>query len=242
MVELETLAGEPMDVLVNGYLIAQGEVVVVNDKFGIRLDRHRDAQRAHAPPEQGRLTHAWARLWIAAAAFVGIVALIPLALWLLKRTPIGGGAALGVMRTVAMLPISANQRLLTVEVGSGDERSWLVLGVSRRRHPHAAHDGAAERCPRQPQYTCLRATAGQAHAWRHAEQTRAPMRADRTTLFCTARSHASRKAWPCRCCRHFAARLSRSNNPSNLPPVDRPGCRRHQLLGADPDAADSSPR
>ena len=31
------LAGEPMDVLVNGYLIAQGEVVVVNDKFGIRL-------------------------------------------------------------------------------------------------------------------------------------------------------------------------------------------------------------
>ncbi len=37
VVELETLAGEPMDVLVNGYLIAQGEDVVVNDKFGIRL-------------------------------------------------------------------------------------------------------------------------------------------------------------------------------------------------------------
>jgi flagellar motor switch protein FliN len=37
VVELDTLAGEPMDVLVNGYLIAQGEVVVVNDKFGIRL-------------------------------------------------------------------------------------------------------------------------------------------------------------------------------------------------------------
>jgi len=34
---LDALAGEPMDVLVNGYLIAQGEVVVVNDKFGIRL-------------------------------------------------------------------------------------------------------------------------------------------------------------------------------------------------------------
>jgi flagellar motor switch protein FliN/FliY len=31
------LAGEPMDVLVNGTLIAQGEVVVVNEKFGIRL-------------------------------------------------------------------------------------------------------------------------------------------------------------------------------------------------------------
>ena len=37
VVELDRLAGEPMDVLVNGCLIAQGEVVVVNDKFGIRL-------------------------------------------------------------------------------------------------------------------------------------------------------------------------------------------------------------
>ena len=37
VVELETMAGEPMDVLVNGDLIAQGEVVMVNEKFGIRL-------------------------------------------------------------------------------------------------------------------------------------------------------------------------------------------------------------
>ncbi len=37
VVELDGLAGQPMDVLVNGCLIAQGEVVVVNDKFGIRL-------------------------------------------------------------------------------------------------------------------------------------------------------------------------------------------------------------
>jgi len=37
VVELDGLAGEPMDVMVNGTLIAQGEVVVVNDKFGIRL-------------------------------------------------------------------------------------------------------------------------------------------------------------------------------------------------------------
>eukprot|EP01034_Spumella_vulgaris_P045400 gene45400-56551_t len=37
VVELDALAGEPMDVLVNGYLIAQGEGVVVNDKFGSRL-------------------------------------------------------------------------------------------------------------------------------------------------------------------------------------------------------------
>ncbi len=37
IVELDRLAGEPLDVLVNGTLIARGEVVVINEKFGIRL-------------------------------------------------------------------------------------------------------------------------------------------------------------------------------------------------------------
>ena len=37
VVELDRLAGEPLDVLINGTLIAHGEVVVVNEKFGIRL-------------------------------------------------------------------------------------------------------------------------------------------------------------------------------------------------------------
>ncbi|KKO10711.1 hypothetical protein LCGC14_0021940 [marine sediment metagenome] len=37
VIELDRLAGEPLDVLVNGTLIAHGEVVVVNDKFGIRM-------------------------------------------------------------------------------------------------------------------------------------------------------------------------------------------------------------
>lgn len=37
VVELNAMAGEPLDVLINGFLIAQGEVVVVNDKLGIRL-------------------------------------------------------------------------------------------------------------------------------------------------------------------------------------------------------------
>lgn len=54
VVELESMAGGPMDVLINGYLIAQGEVVVVNEKFGIRLtdvvtpsERLRRASRQH---------------------------------------------------------------------------------------------------------------------------------------------------------------------------------------------------
>ncbi|HBC8960977.1 TPA: flagellar motor switch protein FliN [Proteus mirabilis] len=37
VVSLDGLAGEPLDILINGYLIAQGEVVVVSDKYGIRI-------------------------------------------------------------------------------------------------------------------------------------------------------------------------------------------------------------
>jgi flagellar protein FliO/FliZ len=62
--------------------------------------------------------------------FVVIVAMIPLALWLLKRTPLGGAATGGLMRSVSVLPLSQSQRLVTVEVGSGDDRRWLVLGVT----------------------------------------------------------------------------------------------------------------
>ena len=67
------------------------------------------------------------------AAFVLILALIPAALWLLKRSPLGkfsAGGAGGPMRVVAALPLAPNQRIVTVEVGSGDERRWLVLGVT----------------------------------------------------------------------------------------------------------------
>jgi flagellar protein FliO/FliZ len=62
--------------------------------------------------------------------FIAIIAMIPAALWLLKRTPMGGAGSQGVMRSIAVLPISPNQRIVTVEVGSGDERRWLVLGVT----------------------------------------------------------------------------------------------------------------
>ena len=48
VIELEKLAGEPMDVLVNQKLVARGEVVVVNEKFGIRLtDVVSPAERVH---------------------------------------------------------------------------------------------------------------------------------------------------------------------------------------------------
>ena len=62
--------------------------------------------------------------------FIAIIVMIPAALWLLKRTPMGGAASGNVLRTVAALPLSANQRIVTVEVGSGEARQWLVLGVT----------------------------------------------------------------------------------------------------------------
>ncbi len=62
--------------------------------------------------------------------FLAIIAVIPLALWLLKRTPMGGTSPHSLMRHVAVLPLSASQRVVTVEVGQGEARRWLVLGVT----------------------------------------------------------------------------------------------------------------
>ena len=62
--------------------------------------------------------------------FIAIIAMIPVALWLLKRSPMMAGAGQGVLKSVAALPLSQNQRIVTVEVGSGEERRWLVLGVT----------------------------------------------------------------------------------------------------------------
>jgi flagellar protein FliO/FliZ len=63
--------------------------------------------------------------------FIAVIALIPLALWLLKRTRLAGSTGGGgAMRMISVLPLAPGQRLVTVEVGSGEERRWLVLGVT----------------------------------------------------------------------------------------------------------------
>jgi flagellar protein FliO/FliZ len=64
-------------------------------------------------------------LWL-----VVVVAAIPATLWFLKRTPLGGAQLPGTARTVAVLPLAAGQRVVTVEVGRGEQRLWLVLGVT----------------------------------------------------------------------------------------------------------------
>ncbi|HLL19948.1 MAG TPA: flagellar biosynthetic protein FliO [Rubrivivax sp.] len=69
--------------------------------------------------------------WGSLMWFVAVIAMIPVALWLLKRTPLGGASALpGAPRAVAVLPLSPQQKVITVEVGQGEDRQWLVLGVS----------------------------------------------------------------------------------------------------------------
>ncbi|MDP9044053.1 MAG: flagellar biosynthetic protein FliO [Pseudomonadota bacterium] len=62
--------------------------------------------------------------------FIAIIVMIPVALWLLKRTPMGGAGGGNLMRSVAALPLSASQRIVTIEVGNGESRRWLVLGVT----------------------------------------------------------------------------------------------------------------
>jgi flagellar protein FliO/FliZ len=80
--------------------------------------------------------------------FVAVVAAIPFALWLLRRSPVGAAAVpRGPLRLVATLPIAPGQRLLTVEVGAGEQRRWLVLGVTAQQisalHEMAPADAAA---------------------------------------------------------------------------------------------------
>jgi flagellar protein FliO/FliZ len=65
--------------------------------------------------------------------FFGVIALIPLVLWMVKRSPMGSGLVQGPVRQVGVMPLSTTQRLVTIEVGQGDDRLWLVLGVT----PHS---------------------------------------------------------------------------------------------------------
>jgi flagellar protein FliO/FliZ len=77
------------------------------------------------------------------AWFALVLVAIPATLWLLKRTPLGGAGSAG-LKSIAALPLSASQRIVTVEVGQGAERRWLVLGVTPQSISvlHAMEPGA----------------------------------------------------------------------------------------------------
>lgn len=65
--------------------------------------------------------------------FVAVVVAIPFVLWLLKRSAWGqalGSGNAGVAHTVSTLALSPSQKVTIVEVGNGEARQWLVLGVT----------------------------------------------------------------------------------------------------------------
>jgi flagellar protein FliO/FliZ len=69
--------------------------------------------------------------WGSLLWFLLVIAAIPLLLWVLKRTPMGGaGVAGGAARNVGQLALSAQHKVITIEVGHGADRRWLVLGVT----------------------------------------------------------------------------------------------------------------
>lgn len=67
--------------------------------------------------------------WTALLAFLGVIALIPLTLWALKRSSLASGGH-GPMRLLATVPMGPGQRVVTLEVDDGIERRWLVVGIT----------------------------------------------------------------------------------------------------------------
>jgi flagellar protein FliO/FliZ len=89
-------------------------------------------------------------------AFGAVVALIPIALWLVRRSGLAGTGAPGLMRTVGALSLSPSQRVVIVELGQGSQARWLVLGVSGERIEALS--------TMEPQVSPLAATMPGAHA------------------------------------------------------------------------------
>lgn len=98
-----------------------------------------------------------------------VLALIPVSLWLLKRSGVAGmqgeGAA-AVLKPVAQVSLGNGQRVVTIEVNSGEQRTWLVLGVTGQQintlhtmDAPAVQPGASELRPLPPFAQLLRRVA-----------------------------------------------------------------------------------
>lgn len=77
-----------------------------------------------------------------------VLVMIPLSLWLLKRSGVAGpmGGVDAVLKAVSQVQLGQGQRVVTVEVNAGGERTWLVLGVTPQ-HITALHTLAAPDLP-----------------------------------------------------------------------------------------------
>ena len=105
-------------------------------------------------------------------AFVAVIALIPLALWTMKRAGVGGAASGGVLRPVANLALGNSQRVAVVEVAVGAERHWLVLGVTGERVSQLASYAAPELPPQAPAPAHALAVNQLIARWRGAQGAR----------------------------------------------------------------------
>lgn len=78
-------------------------------------------------------------------AFLAVVAMIPVALWLLRRSGYAGAGQDGLLRTVSTLALSPSQKVVVVELGQGATARWLVLGVTNENiNPLTQLDAPAE--------------------------------------------------------------------------------------------------
>jgi flagellar protein FliO/FliZ len=68
--------------------------------------------------------------WMPLVAFAAVVALIPVALWVMRRAGVGGASQGNLLRTVSSLSLSPSQRVVVVELMQGAASRWLVLGVT----------------------------------------------------------------------------------------------------------------
>ncbi len=149
VVELDRLAGESLDVLVNGTLIAHGEVVVVNDKFGIRLtdviSQNLNALKSCANMSSSiktrlkQITGALGLMLSAPYAFAAapsnldlattlgslvlVIGVILLLAWMLKRMQVPALGQQKGLRIISQLPVGTKERIAVVQVG---EEQFLV--------------------------------------------------------------------------------------------------------------------
>ena len=83
--------------------------------------------------------------------FFVVIVLIPMCLWMIKRVQQASVPSNALMRSVALLPISPSQKIITIEVGAGEDKRWLVLGVTPQQittlHSMPPQDEAAMKRP-----------------------------------------------------------------------------------------------
>jgi flagellar protein FliO/FliZ len=104
-------------------------------------------------------------------AFMLVIAMIPAALWLMKRAGLGGaaGPAGSVLRHVSQLSLGTSQRVTVVEIAVGAQRHWLVLGVTGERVTQLASYPAPDLAATPPSAPAHTAAVNQLIArWRGA--------------------------------------------------------------------------